>query len=130
MPTRITFVVLSLILPVFLFAQTRQIKGAVTDDKGAPVSGVSVIVKGTHNGTTTDGAGKFIFTVPGESGKVTLLFSYLGYKQQEATSDGINPITVSLQKEDNSLEDVVVMGMVLRRKKTSPVLLLRLVPKT
>lgn len=117
MPTRITFVVLSLILPVFLFAQTRQIKGAVTDDKGAPVSGVSVIVKGTHNGTTTDGAGKFIFTVPGESGKVTLLFSYLGYKQQEATSDGINPITVSLQKEDNSLEDVVVIGYGTAKKK-------------
>jgi TonB-linked SusC/RagA family outer membrane protein len=117
MTTRITFVVLSLILPIFLFAQTRQIKGAVTDDKGVPVSGVSVIVKGTHNGTTTDGAGKFIFTVPGESGKVTLVFSYLGYKQQEGITDGINPITVSLEKQDNSLEDIVVIGYGTAKKK-------------
>ena len=117
MTTRITFVVLSLIFPIFLFAQTRQIKGAVTDDKGAPVSGVSVIVKGTHNGTTTDAAGKFIFTVPGESGKVTLVFSYLGFKQQEAIADGINPITVSLEKQDNSMDDVVVIGYGTARKK-------------
>ncbi|MBO9198795.1 MULTISPECIES: SusC/RagA family TonB-linked outer membrane protein [Niastella] len=117
MRTRITFVVLSLILPIFLFAQTRQIKGAVTDDKGSPVSGVSVIVKGSHNGTTTDAAGKFNFTIPGESGKVTLVISYLGFKQLETTADGINPITVSMQKEDNSLEDVVVIGYGTAKKK-------------
>jgi len=117
MTTRITFVVLSLILPIFLFAQTRQIKGAVTDDKGAPVAGVSVIVKGTHNGTTTDAAGKFIFTIPGGSGKVTLIFSYLGYKQLETTADGSNPVTVSLQKEDNSLDDIVVIGYGTAKKR-------------
>ncbi|OQP47386.1 SusC/RagA family TonB-linked outer membrane protein [Niastella yeongjuensis] len=117
MTTRITFVVLSLILPIFLFAQSRQIKGAVTDDKGSPLSGVSVLVKGTHNGSTTDGTGKFIFTVPGESGKVTLVFSYLGYKQLETTADGINSITIQLQKEDNSLEDVVVIGYGTAKKK-------------
>lgn len=117
MTTRITFVVLSLILPIFLFAQTRQIKGAVTDDKGAPVAGVSVIVKGTHNGTTTDAAGKFIFTIPGGSGKVTLIFSYLGYKQLETTADGTNPVTVSLQREDNSLDDIVVIGYGTAKKR-------------
>jgi TonB-linked SusC/RagA family outer membrane protein len=117
MTTRITFVVLSLILPIFLFAQSRQIKGAVADEKGVPVAGVSVLVKGTHNGTTTDGAGKFIFTVPGESGKLTLIFSYLGYKQQEAIADGINPITISLQKEDNSLDDIVVIGYGTAKKR-------------
>jgi hypothetical protein len=59
MTTKITFVVLSLILPIFLFAQTIQLKGTVTDEKGLPISGVSVLVKGTHNSSTTDGAGKF-----------------------------------------------------------------------
>src|SRR4051812_9254982 len=117
MTTKITFVVLSLILPFFLFAQSRQLKGTVTDEKGSPLSGVSVLVKGTHNGAQTDGDGTFNFTLPGTAGKVTLVFSYLGYKKMEASVEDSKPISINLEKEENSLDDVVVIGYGKAKKR-------------
>jgi TonB-linked SusC/RagA family outer membrane protein len=114
---RITLVVLHFFIPFFLFAQSRTISGVVNDDKGTAISGVSVLVKGTNNGTQTDASGNFKLTVNRTSGKVVLTFSYLGYKKQDITTDGSGHVTVLLEKEDNSLEDVVVIGYGKTKKK-------------
>lgn len=116
MSMRITLVVLHFFIPIFLFAQTRSIRGTVSDDKG-PLSGVSVLVKGSNNGTQTDASGNFKLTVAGASGKVVLTFSYLGYKKTEITTDGEKDVVLKLATEDNSLEDVVVIGYGTARKK-------------
>ena len=116
MSMRITLVVLHFFIPIFLFAQTRTIRGTVTDDKG-PLSGVSVLVKGTNNGTQTDAAGNFKLTVAGASGKVVLTFSYLGYKKTEITTDGEKNVELKLSPEENSLEDVVVIGYGTAKRK-------------
>ena len=58
---------LSLFLLLFLqegFAQTKTITGKVTDDKGNPVSGATVMVKGSKGGTSTDSSGNFTLQVP------------------------------------------------------------------
>jgi TonB-linked SusC/RagA family outer membrane protein len=117
MSMRITLVVLHFFIPIFLFAQSRTIKGTVSDDKGAPLAGVSVLVKGTHNGTQTDAAGNFKLTVNGTSGKVVLTFTYLGYKKRDVTTDGSSDVTIQLEKEEGSLEDVVVIGYGTSKKK-------------
>jgi TonB-linked SusC/RagA family outer membrane protein len=112
---RITLVVLHFIIPIFLFAQTQKISGIVTDEKGAPLAGVTVIVKNTQNGTQTDAAGKFSLTVA--PGKATITFSYLGYRNHEVAADASKPLAISMFKQDNSLEDVVVIGYGTARKK-------------
>lgn len=115
MSKRITLVVLHFIVPFFLFAQTQKISGSVTDEKGAPLQGVSVFVKNTQNGTQTDAAGKFALTVG--AGKVTLTLSYLGYRLHEVIADDSKPVIVAMAKEDNSLDDVVVIGYGTARKR-------------
>ena len=69
MSMRITLVVLHFFIPIFLFAQTRTIKGTVSDDKGAAITGISVLVKGINNGAQTDAWGNFKLTVNNASGK-------------------------------------------------------------
>ncbi|OQP64359.1 SusC/RagA family TonB-linked outer membrane protein [Niastella vici] len=117
--SRITLVILLCVSPFFLFAQSRIIKGTITDEKGLPMAGVSVLLKNTQsatNGTQTDAAGKFTLTV-NAAGKVTLVFSYLGYKKTEASTDGSKPLEIQLDKEDNNLDDVVVIGYGKAKKR-------------
>src|SRR4051812_15687757 len=99
----IPLIALFFIIPSFLFAQSRTIRGTITDEKGAPMVGVSVMLKNTQNaasGTQTDVSGKFALAVNSAAGKVTLIFSYLGYKKTEATTDGAKPLEIQLDKED------------------------------
>lgn len=117
MSMRITLVVLHFFIPFLLFAQTRTIRGTVSDDKGAPLTGASVLVKGTSNGTQTDATGNFKLTVAGASGKVVLIISSMGYKKTEITADGEKDVVLKLAPEENSLEDVVVIGYGTAKKK-------------
>ncbi|MBD0365343.1 MAG: carboxypeptidase-like regulatory domain-containing protein, partial [Flavisolibacter sp.] len=97
------------------FAQ-QQIQGKVTDDKGAPLEGVSVTVKGTNNGVTTSNDGSFVLKT-NSSGKTVLIISYSGYKTIEVTSKGSTPLSVKMELGENKLEDVVVIGYGTRRQK-------------
>src|SRR5688572_26691597 len=67
-------------LPTGRQAQGITVSGTITD-KGAPLPGVSILVRGTTSGTTSDSDGKYTLAVPDNSG--TLIFSFIGYKTQE-----------------------------------------------
>lgn len=83
------------------------IKGKITGENNAPLSGVSVMVKGTNRGTTTDAQGNYSITV--ESTDV-LVISYVGYESQEiAVADKVE-INVVLKGQNQTLTDVVVIG--------------------
>jgi TonB-dependent starch-binding outer membrane protein SusC len=97
------------------FAQ-QQIQGKVTDDKGRPLESVSVTIKGTNNGATTNNDGSFVIKT-NISGKTGLTFSYTGYKTIEVSSNGSTPLSVKLEIGENKLEDVVVVGYGTRRQK-------------
>lgn len=97
-----------------VFAQ-RTISGKVTDETGTGIAGVTVIVRNTNTGTQTRNDGTFSLSVPG-SGNVELVFSSAGYKQQTVTGS-TEPISVTLQKEVSSLEDVVVIGYGTARRR-------------
>jgi TonB-linked SusC/RagA family outer membrane protein len=91
------------------FAQNRQIKGKVTDETGAGLAGVSVLLSGANSGVQTDANGNFSIAAPG-TGAVTLTISYSGYKSQTIKTDGKLELSISLEKDVTALEDVVVIG--------------------
>jgi TonB-linked SusC/RagA family outer membrane protein len=98
----------------FSFAQTNfTVNGVVKDEKGQSLSGVSVTLKGTSNGTTTDVSGRFTILVPNRES--ILVFSSVGYDPQEIKTSK-NSLDVTLIQSDNRLSDVVVVGYGTQRK--------------
>ncbi len=93
----------------FTAQESRTITGTVTASAdGSALPGVSVVVKGTTNGTTTDQDGKYSITTSGTASK--LVFSYIGYQTQEIKIGKANVINVTLNEDIQELEEVVVMG--------------------
>lgn len=111
-----------LLLALFLFAlvfrtpaQDRTLTGHVTDaTNGQPLPGVSVTLKGTSRGTTTDPRGQYVLAVP--AGKATLVFHFIGYVKQEIAVHQQTRVDVKLQADTRPLEEVVVAGYGLQKK--------------
>ena len=90
-------------------AQNRTVTGIVSDAKsGETLIGVSVLVKGTTTGTSTDTNGKFTITVP--SNQAVLQINYVGYAKQEVNVGSQSQINVKLGADDTELNEVVVIG--------------------
>jgi len=100
-----------------LFAQSRTVKGSVTDDKGAAVSNASVVVKGTSTGTVTDASGNFSISVPATA--KLLVISSLNYQSQEINVQNKNQVSVQLQPSSERLDEVVVTGYGTTKKVNS-----------
>jgi TonB-linked SusC/RagA family outer membrane protein len=94
----------------------KEIKGIVTDDKGAPLAGVSVVVKGTSKGVNTDAAGSFTITVPDDQN--TLVLSSVGFLQQEVDISGKATVSITMAPLAGQLSDVVVVGYGTQKKVT------------
>ncbi len=96
--------------------QTRTITGHVTaEGASSPPAGVQVQVRGTNLGTLTDAQGNFTITAP--SSATTLVFTYIGYKTQEAPIQG--HVEVTLKQEAIGLEGLVVTALGIQREKKS-----------
>ncbi len=97
-------------------AADRTVTGTVTDsDSNEPLPGVSVVVKGTTRGTTTDVNGSFRLNVE-EDGNAALVFSYVGYINQEIAVGNRSNIEVKLLPDLKSLDEVVVVGYGVQKK--------------
>jgi len=99
-----------------LTAQTRQIKGKVTDDSNVPLAAVSVMIKGATKGTQTDAEGNFTITTSDE-GNISLVISFTGYNSVTVPANGNTPLTIKLAKSNSSLDDVVVIGYQTVRRR-------------
>ncbi len=91
------------------------VSGKVTDEKGDGLPGVSVIVKGSTQGTTTDGEGSFRIAVPNAT--ATLVFSFVGYVKKEVVVGDQTSFNVVLAPDDQLLNEVVVVGYGSQLKK-------------
>ena len=91
----------------------KKISGVVTDDKGEPIIGANVIVKGTTNGTITDLDGNFSLEAPDGS---TLTISYIGYLNKEVRVDGQSQYDIRLLEDTQTLDEVVVVGFGTQKK--------------
>ena len=101
------------LLPLGAMAQST-IKGVVNDEAGEPVIGASVQVQGTKTATVTDFDGNFSVSAPSNA---TLIISYVGYVTETVSVQGRSNITVTLREDAQSLEDVVVIGYGVQKKK-------------
>ncbi|WP_245588160.1 SusC/RagA family TonB-linked outer membrane protein [Algoriphagus terrigena] len=96
-------------------ANSVAISGTVTDaETGETLPGVNIIIKGTTKGTTTDLDGRFSLTV--DSGE-TLVFSYVGFDRQEILIENQTELTVRMQLESDSLSEVVVTALGIKREE-------------
>lgn len=94
--------------------QGLKIIGSVSDDDGGLMPGVSVIVKGSTIGTTTDSKGEFILTVPGDTSVIQ--FRMIGYKMEEITVGERRVFAVTLSEEVTDVGEVVVVGFGKQKK--------------
>ncbi|GAB4004159.1 TonB-dependent receptor [Spirosoma migulaei] len=97
-------------------AVDQTVSGTVTDEKNAGLPGVSVVVKGTNRGSTTDANGKYKLTIPDGNG-VVLTFSFVGYQSQDVAVGSQTTLNVSMTPDVSALDEVVVIGYGAVRKK-------------
>jgi TonB-linked SusC/RagA family outer membrane protein len=96
------------------YAQNKTVTGTVTDQAKLSIPGVNVIVKGTNRGASTDFDGKYsVSAAPGE----TLVFTFVGFIKKEQVVGASNSYNVSLDAENSSLNEVVVIGYGTQKKK-------------
>lgn len=92
----------------------NNITGRITSNKGEPLSGVSVQLKGKPGGTSTNAEGNYTLSIPELKG--TLVFTYVGFAAQEVPINGRSSINISLLDESQALSDVVVVGYGRQKK--------------
>ena len=95
------------------FSQT-QVSGTIINDANEPIMGVSVVIKGTRSGTVTDFDGKYSLQVPNST--TTLVFSFVGFKSQEAQVGTKSEINITLRQDAQTLDEFVVVAYGAQRK--------------
>ena len=96
-------------------APDQVITGVVVDESGMPLANVTVVVKDSKVGTSTDLYGKYSVTVP--AGKTAISFSYVGFTPEEVAIAGQSKINVTLKASSSNLNSVVVVGYGTQRQK-------------
>ncbi|MCK9638476.1 MAG: TonB-dependent receptor [Prolixibacteraceae bacterium] len=94
----------------------KELSGSITDSKGNPLPGVSIVVKGTTLGTVTDAEGKFILTMPVDA--KSLVISFIGMKSQEIVLTRETVINVIMEEMNVGMDEVVVIGYGTQKKVT------------
>ena len=97
-------------------AQNQSITGKVSDQTGNALPGVSVVVRGTNQGTTTDASGNY--QVSAASG-AKLGFSFIGFTSQEVTVGNQSVINVTLVDDSRQLQEVIVSGLATSVKRSN-----------
>ncbi|HQG77560.1 MAG TPA: SusC/RagA family TonB-linked outer membrane protein [Bacteroidales bacterium] len=97
-----------------LLAQQRVVSGSVRDVSGAGLPGVSILVKGTTVGTTTDAQGRYSIAAAGDA---TLQFSFIGYVTQEVAVGNRSVIDMILEEDIQQLGEVVVTALGIERSQ-------------
>src|SRR3954470_17521236 len=110
---RAVFLALLMVTSQFCLAAAGPITGKITDDKGDPLVGVTIQVKGTQQTVTTDKDGKF--TINAEATDV-LVISYVGFATREVTIEGRSTVDIALQPNAQTMTDVVVVGYGKQKK--------------
>lgn len=91
------------------------ISGTIKDEKGVTMAGVSILIKGTSRGTTTDANGNFKIEVPDKN--TNLIISYVGYLSQQITVGNRTQINITLLPDERSLNEVQVVAFGEQRKR-------------
>ena len=108
---------LCLMFAISSFAiKSQTVTGTISNKEGDKLFGVTVNIKGTNTGTTTDAEGKFSINA---SSKSVLVFSSVGYTTQEIAVSGRSSIAVSMVRDLRSLDEVVVTALGIKKQARS-----------
>lgn len=106
-----------LLIPWLAFAQ-KTIKGTVLDQNQSPIPGVSILEKGTKNGTSTNAEGKYVLTIQNE--KAVIVARIVGFLPVEKPLNGNSTLNFTLADDNKMLDEVVLIGyQKITRKKTT-----------
>lgn len=94
--------------------QQRVVSGKITDSTGQPLPGVSIVIKGTTQGTVTDANGNY--SLSNLSADATLVFSFVGMRTQEIAVGNRTSIDISMEEETIGIEEVVAVGYGTQKK--------------
>ena len=111
--TYLTVVLLLVLTAGIVQAQDTQVSGTILDETGMPLPGVSILLKGTTRGTTTDLNGKYSIAAPANG---VLVFSFIGYNNLEETVGNRSKIDLTLTPDVSNLDEVVVVGYGSQKK--------------
>ena len=115
-PSRSVLSLLVMVLIPFVLLAQQNVTGLVTDINNAPISGVSVTVKGSPEvGTSTDVYGRYSLSVPANA---ILMFSFIGFDNLEKAVEGNNQLNITLNKNEEYLDEVIVVGYGTQKKVT------------
>ena len=106
-----------LVSPARVETIAQMVRGKVVEENGGGLPGVSVLLKGTQRGTTSDASGAFQVEVADAAS--VLVFSYVGYQSQEVTVGNRTNLTVSLVPESKALQEVVVTALGIKKQAKS-----------
>lgn len=98
----------------FAFGIAQSVTGTVTDQEGIPLAGVSIMIKGTNSGTSSNFDGEFAVNA---SGNDVLVFSYVGMQTLEVALNGRTTLNVTMQTDAQALDEVVVTALGIQRDK-------------
>lgn len=113
---RLLFMLIPLVLAILAFRPvfSHVITGKVVDEKGNPVPGVTITIKGTNSSTITATDGSFSISVKDD--KAVLVFSSVGFESQEVKLNGKSILAISLKTSSAALKEVVVVGYGAQKK--------------
>jgi TonB-linked SusC/RagA family outer membrane protein len=95
--------------------QQRTVTGTIRDEAKAPMPGVNIWIEGTSIGVISDINGKYSISVP--SADAVIVFSFVGYNEMKVSSSGRTTIDVTMEPSVESLDEVVVVGYGVQRKR-------------
>src|SRR5215203_3019447 len=118
MKRKIALSLLACLSIAFAWSQNKQVTGRVLKENSSEgLAGVSVTVKGTRTATVTNNTGNFSISVP-DNADAALVFSYIGFKQQEIPVKGLSVIDVTMAEEATAaMSEVVVVGYSTMRRR-------------
>jgi TonB-linked SusC/RagA family outer membrane protein len=111
---KLSSLLLLLLIALGSFAQSKTITGTVKDDDGIALPGVTVLIKGTTQGTITDGNGSF--SISGVQENAALVFSFIGMESQEIEIGNQTVVNVTMVASSVGLDEVVVVGYGTQKK--------------
>src|SRR6476659_5762952 len=107
--------ILAILLLLAIGAQAQVVvQGTVRDEQGITLPGVSVLLKGTKEGTVTGADGKFSIKVP--DGNAVLSFRYIGFTDQDFTVGALRNLNIVMKSSASNLDEVVVVGYGKQKK--------------
>ncbi|MEZ0483729.1 SusC/RagA family TonB-linked outer membrane protein [Fibrella aquatica] len=99
-------------------AQQRTLTGKITGEKGDPLPGATVVLKGTSTGTSTNADGNFTLPLAADQGNAIVVVSYIGYLSKEIPVGNQSSINVTIEPDSKGLQEVIVVGYGTQKKES------------